>query len=245
MHPRAANFNPEADEGENADCSFYQLGLNMQHYASHLSNDTLKLGNWIYDADATPFYLINMPILASGLHLYKAGSGNAFKSIETIALQTNSGAIVHVEDNFFITEPNTYSYNIAGWTELGTFDSLSFYIGLPDAIRSTVPSKITETSHPLSTTASYYMYDSTSSSYQSCKIVIKQPLSGNEYTFSLFDYIPINLPYNITAADGEDVPIRLRLDYVKLFDGISFSNDSQSTVETKLVQNFPGAFSTY
>jgi len=240
MHPRAVNFNPEADEDEG--CIYYELSLQMQHYASSVANDTLIAGNWLYDADTVAFYIQNCPILVSNVHLFQGSQ--EFNSIETIDLYDMSGNIIKAEDNFFITLPGKYGANIAGWTHLGTFDSISFNLGLPDNIRQTNPSKIYQY-HPLSTSPNFYMYDSVSSGYQACRIDIKQPVSLNEFNFKFIDDIQIKLPYNVTAVDGSNVLINLRLDYLALFNGISFTNDSQATIESKILQNFPGAFSTY
>lgn len=241
MHPRAQNFNPEADENDG--CVYYPLNLRMQHYASPLSNDTLLIGNWLNDVDGEPFYITAMPILASGLHLFKGGT--EYESPESIKLINASGTAVYVEDNFFITKPGVYLYNITGWADLGTFDSLRFYIGLPEEIRQSNPSKVTENQHPLSTTAMTYMYDSVSMGYQSCRLVAKQVNSGNDFDIIFSNYIPITLPCNITVVDGAATNIQLRLDYMALFNGISFSNDSPAVIQDKMVQNFKTAFSVY
>lgn len=245
MHPRAENFNPEADEDKNDACNYYQLTLAMQHYASTLTNDTLKLGNWLYDANNEPFYLSTMKILGGQLHLVKTGTDEEIESPESAPFYNANGTPIYVEDNFFISKLEDYSYNIAGWTELGSFDRLRFHLGIPDAIRATNPSLVTEEKHPLSTTASTYMFDSTSMSYLTAKMVVVQPNSNTTLTFNFFDYIPIELPYVINVVDGINTPIRLRLDYLTLFNGISFTNDSEAIIKDKISQNFLTSFSTY
>lgn len=243
MHPRAENFNPEADE--NMDCKYYELTLAMQHFANTIPNDTLSFGKILYDANNEPFFLTKMDLLGGEMHLIKAGTNDELKSPESVPFYNTNGTAIYVEDNFFISKLEQYSYNIAGWTELGDFDRLRFHIGIPDVIRQTDPSKVEETNHPLSTSAVSYMFDSTSMSYITCKMVIEQATNNNTFEFIFFDYLPIELPYTITAKDGEAVPIRLRLDYVNLFNGISFTNDSQSIIKDKIVQNFATSFSSY
>lgn len=243
MHPRAKNFNPGADKDKG--CDFYELQLQIQHYADPMPNDTFVLGNWLVDADGQFFYLNNFVLLASKMHLFRANSQEEVTSPELISLFDAGGAITEVEDNFFMTTPGNYSYDIAGWNELGVYDSLRFYVGLPNSIKNSNPSRVAELRHPLSTSAYYYMYDSVSTSYQSCVMVVKQVSSGNTINVQSFDYIPISLPCNITVVDGFDIPIRLRLDYVKLFNGISFSNDTPTQIKDKMTQNFQTAFSIY
>jgi hypothetical protein len=241
MHPRAINFNPEADQDDDDVCVYYELSLQMQHYASSLANDTLIAGNWIYDADGVAFSIQNSPILVSNVHLFQGDQ--EFNSIETIDLYDMNGNIVRAEDNFFITLPGKYGANIGGWTHLGTFDSISFNIGLPENIRQTNPSRVYQY-HPLSTSPSFYMYDSVSAGYQACRIDLVYD-STNQFNFKLIDDIQIKLPYNVTVVDGSNILINLRLDYLALFNGISFTNDSQTIIENKILQNFRGAFSTY
>lgn len=243
MHPRATNFNPEADVDEG--CTYYQLSLEMQHYAPSLRPDTLIKGNWLYDANNEPFYLNAFQILGGEVHLVKAGTDEVFQSPETVSFYDFNGFPIQTEDNFFISHLEKYDYEIAGWTELGNFDRLHFHLGIPNEIRQTNPAEVTESGHPLSTTATTYMFDSSSMSYRTCHIEVVQPNTSKNISLDLFDYIPIELPYAIEVKDGENIPIRLKLNYQTLFNGISFSNDNILTIKNKLVQNFPAAYSTY
>ena len=243
MHPRAKNFNPEADE--NTGCDYYKMTLEMQHFADSLPNDTLLLGDTLFDIDNNAFYLNSMSILCSGAHLSDVNSGTEYTGEEYIYLFNSNNESFLIEDNFFIVTPGTYSFNISSWTELGEFDSLHFHLGVPPSIANTDPSRVTESNHPLSTSAITYMYDSTSTSYLSCNMEIFEVNSGDEHSFHFFDYININLPYTISVEDGEDVPIRLKVDYHVLFEGISFNNDSHSVIKSKIAQKFPLVFSTF
>ncbi|MFT5645427.1 MAG: hypothetical protein ACI976_000097 [Aureispira sp.] len=245
MHPRAENFNPEADEDKNNTCNYYQLQLEMQHSTNTLSNDTLKFGNWLYDANNDPFYLSTMKILAGELHLVKTSNGEEIKSPESTPFYNSNNTPIYAEDNFFICTLESYAANIAAWTELGDFDRIRFHLGIPDAIQMTKPTLVTEQNHPLSTTASTDMFDTDSTGYFTAQIVVVQPNSGDVLTLDFFDYIPIELPYIVTVEDGAHIPIRLRLDYLVLFNGISFTNDSPTLIKDKIRQNFLTAFSTY
>lgn len=245
MYPRAANFNPEADEDKNDACTYYQLQLEMQHFPSTLADQTFKFGNWLYDANNDPFYLTTMKILASEVHLVKTSNGEEIKSPEWAPFYNSNNTEIYAENNFFTSTLESSAANIADWTELGDFDRIRFHLGIPDAIRKTNPTLITEQNHPLSTTASVDMFDTDSTGYFTAQIVVVQPNSGAVLTLDFFDYIPIELPYVITVEDGAHIPIRLRLDYLVLFSGISFANDSPALIKDKIRQNFLTAFSTY
>jgi hypothetical protein len=245
MHPRAENFNPEADEDKNNSCNYYQLQLEMQHYANTSPGDTLKFNDWLYDANNDSFRLNTMKILAGELHLVKASNGDEIKSPESTPFYNSNSTPTYAEDNFFISTLESYSTNITGWTELGDFDRIRFHLGIPEAIRKTSPALVAEQNHPLSTTSNVYMFDSTSMGYLTAQIVVFQPNPDTTFTFDFFDYIPIELPYTVTVQDGINIPIRLRLDYLVLFNGVSFTNDSPAIIKDKIRQNFPTAFSTY
>jgi hypothetical protein len=245
MHPRAENFNPEADQDKNDVCQYYQLELQMQHFPNTLGSGGFKFGNWLYDANNEAFYLSTMKILAGELHLVKTSTGEEVKSPASAPFYNNNSTPIYVEDNFFISTLESSVVNIADWTELGDFDRIRFHLGIPEAIRQTSPALVTEQNHPLSTSGSAYMFDSTSMSYLTAQIVVVQPNSENTLTFNFFDYIPMEFPYPVTVLDGASIPIRLRLDYIALFDGISFTNDSPAIIKTKITQNFSTAFSIY
>lgn len=245
MYPRAENFNPEADEDKNDACIYYQLQLDMQHFPSTLADRTFKFGNWLYDANNDPFYLTTMKILAGEVHLVKTSNGEEIKSPEWAPFYNSNNTEIYAENNFFICTLESYAANIADWTELGDFDRIRFHLGIPDAIRKTKPTLITEQNHPLSTTASADMFHSDSTGYFTAQMVVVQPNSGDVLTLDFFDYIPMELPYIITVQDGAHIPIRLRLDYLVLFSGISFANDSPALIKDKIRQNFLTAFSTY
>ncbi len=245
MNPRADNFNPEADQDPNDACEYYELELQMQHYANTLSDDTLKFGDLLYDANNEPFFLSTMKILAGEVHLVKASNGEEIKSPEFAPFYNSNSTPIYAEDNFFNSTLESYAANITGWAELGDFDRIRFHMGIPDAIRKTDPIFVTEQDHPLSNSANPYLFHSDSMGYLTAQIVVVQPNSNDTLKFDFFDYFPIELPYNISVVDGANTPIRLRLDYVTLFNGVSFTNDSSTIIKDKIKQNFLTAFSTY
>ncbi len=241
MHPRAQNYNPEADEDEG--CVFYELQLNMNHFADSLANDTLTFGDYLYDTDDTSFYLSSFSVLCSGVHLFDF-SGSEYSGAEQIKLYDLSGNALYAEDNFFIVSPGTYSYNISAWTQLGSFDSMCFYVGVTPEINKINPARVSENNHPLSLSSVPYMFDSTSTCL-SLQMGIVLPGTGNVQSFNFYDYFPVHLPYAVSVVDGSNTAIRLKLDYQILFNDISFTNDNDSVVKSKILQNIPHAFSTY
>ncbi len=240
-HPRAVNFNPEADE--NKDCQYYQLQLQMQHTTA--ANDTFTYGYWLSDIDGTFFYITKMPMLLSELHLLRTSTGELFRSPEILSVFDAAGNRKLVEDNFVTLEAGIYTADIAAWVDLGTFDKLQFRLGLDPNIRQGNPARIKQTAHPLSATAATYMYDSLTAGYFTTYVEIVLPNTNDTLRFDFYDNWNIELPYNITVADGQNIPIRLRLNYSDLFAGISFQNDPKALVISKIKQNMMASFSVY
>lgn len=240
-NPRAVNFNAEADE--NVGCSYYQLLLEIQYRDN--GGNVFNYGNTLTDADGTPFVINSMPVLTSQYHLLETASGVEASSVERLDVITMNNNRINVEDNFAILKPDATTVQAAGWATLGTFDQLEFVVGIPNNIRNGNPSKVEEQGHPLSTSATSYMYDSTAAEYATSLINITLPNTGQNLVLRLFNETKISLPYAARAEDGQDVTVRLQLNYETLFDGVSLTNDPEIIIQNKIEQNFRNAFSTY
>lgn len=241
MHPRAVNFNPEADE--NIGCNYYQLQAQLDHTTN--SGATFTYGYWLNDNDGTPFYIIKMPFVMSNTHLYKSNSTERITSIEEISVVTYGSTRTSVEDNFGAFEVSSTAADLASWIELGDFDSIEFRLGLPDAVRSTNPAKISPETHPLGSNAAINMHNDNDSIYYSTYIRVVLPNTQDTLRFEFYDNWDFAFPYNVTAVDGQNVPINLRLNYNSIFNGLSFTNDDSTTICNKIRQNLPAAVSMY
>ena len=251
MHPRAINFNPEADS--DIGCTYYQIQLLSQYGYNSNPLDTFFYGTVLSDADGTPFTISQMPFLISHVHLVRVGTGEEKTSPEDLTVFDRLGNPYYTEDNFGIIEAGSYTESVASWVELGDFDKVRFRVGVPDNVRNTNPSRVernptraaTSNNHPLSTSASTYMYDSTAMAYATSFVDISLPNTTQSLRFNFFENWDIELPYSVTAIDGVSVGVNLRLNYAALFDGVSFTNDDSTTIHNKIVQNLSTAFSTY
>lgn len=244
--PRAVNFDPEADVLSDAGCNYYQLEIAWQHYSQNAPNDTLKMGNWLTDNAGEFFFLERCNWLGSEVRLQAVGRTAVSTSPKTILLYKNNGTATEVEDNFFVMALDNFTDNAAGWSELGDFDQLYFQLGIDADLQAVNPSRTPVNAHPLSATAVPYLYDSTQTAFSSLELVAVQPNNNNNrIEIRLADIFNFAFPYGVQVVDGENVPIRIRLNYDVLFGGVSFSNDSVATIQDKLRQNIPLAFSVY
>lgn len=246
MDPRAINFDPEADTPSETGCEYYQLELEWQHYAQNAPNDTFRFGNWISDDAGEAFYLDRCNWLGSEVRLTPVGSNIPVSSPARVFLYKNDGSVEEAEDNFFLMFLDNFSADATGWNTLGDFNQLSFKIGVDPTFQIVNPSRTTIEGHPLSATAFPYLYDSTTTAFSTLELVVVQPTNGNRrIEIRLDDVFDFTFPYTIGVEDGQNIPIRIRLDYDILFTGISFSNDTVAAIENKLRQNIPSAFSVY
>jgi len=241
MHPRAENFNPEADE--DLGCVYYQLVTEMQH-TTHI-NDTFTYGYWLNDVDGTPFYIDKMPILLSEAHLVRANSSEEVIAYETLLISPNDGSLFATEDNYGLIEVGTYTTDVGAWVERGDFSQLRFKIGVPPAIDNSDPTEIEETAHPLAAGAATYMYDDSTDAYFTTYANVILPNQSDTLYFPIYEDFYFDFPYAVTAVDGADVPLRIKINYQAIFDGISFLNDDSTTVTTKIRQNIPAAISVF
>jgi hypothetical protein len=227
-------------------CNYYQLEIAWQHYSQNAPNDTLRMGNWLTDNAGEFFFLERCNWLGSEVQLQAVGRTTVSTSPKNILLYKNDGTATEVEDNFFVMALDNFTANAAGWSELGDFGQLYFQVGIDANLQAVNPSRTPVNAHPLSATAVPYLYDSTQTAFSSLELVAVQPNNNNNrIEIRLADVFNFAFPYGVQVVDGENVPIRIRLNYDVLFSGVSFSNDSVATIQDKLRQNIPLAFSVY
>ena len=241
-NPRAENFNPEADQ--NTDCTFYQLTVEWQHHADSLPSDTVVQGSVLTDAAGEAFLVDDCRILGSQVRLTALG-GAPISSPESILLPTVNGQQT-VEDNFFGIGLGQYSADATGWITLGSFDTLTLQLGLDTVLSVVSPSSLDNPGHPLGSSANPYVYDSLQNQYNTLLLTVIQPNNNNRsISIALTEPITYRFVYPITVLDGMDIPIRLRLDYGQLLQGIRWSTDTEAAIRTRLLQNLPNALTTY
>lgn len=243
MHPRAINFDPEADES--GACNFYELVLEMQHFTSATTNDTLLLGDTLYDALDTAFILNSFAILCSETSLIQTAQATRMRGAEQLSMSRVDGSEIQVEDNFFIISPEIYSYNISEWKELGSFDSVQFFVGTNSILEAADPSSVSEQNHPLSNSSIPYLFDEDSSAYLALDIQLSLVHGALQKELKLVNYLKLALPFNGTVVDGSNTILPLRLNYDVLFNNVSVFNDTEAEIQSKLLQNIANAISTF
>jgi hypothetical protein len=237
--PLARNFDAEADV--NCCCQYFQLRFNISQEID-TSGTELVLLNAYPDAAGDFFQIKNAVILLSAVKLID-GSGNKKEIDNQIEIPLINGSSVWVKNDFTLIRPGTFIENIGDFTSFADYDSIQFLIGLNEVLNNADASKITDSDNPLSINNPAAIYDSNSGSYSFGKWEIIKSNIADTTIYSLNDKILIQLPIQVSARDGVDTEISIRLNYAKIFEGISFQNDDALTVIQKIKTNLPNAFS--
>ena len=237
--PLARNYDAEADV--NCCCQYYQLRFDISQ-VSDSSGTPLVVLNAYPDAAGDFYQLKSSAILISSVVLIDA-AGQEKRIDNQIEIPLKNGNSAFEKNDFSILKPGVFIENIGDFTSFGNFVTLRFLIGLNDVSKFADATKITASDNPLSENNSTGLYDPLSTDYNYGKWEIIQSNSTDTVVYNLKDSVWIQLPVNITAKDGVDTDIAIRLNYAKIFETVSFQNDDSLTIIQKIKSNLAHAFS--
>lgn len=232
-NPIASNYNAEADT--DCCCEYYQLQISARHWGSDTAT-AIAWGTTLADASNDSFVPLRAAFLISNIRLVNT-QGIEFGVEDSLSATLQNGTSITIEDNFATLASSSFIYELGKFSHLDTFDRLRFTVGLVAPATQIQPSSISESRHPLSSTASVSMYDTLAQQFDAQQLAVTFPNTTDTVTYKLTDTIQIDLAYSVRAIDGADTNIRLDILYWKLFAGINFRTDSNATIRTKLLQN--------
>lgn len=244
MHPRAINFNAEADK--NLGCNYYQLQLNFSHSLD--STGTVYQFKTIHiDIDGDTFWIKDLKLLLTNLHLRKA-DGTEAHIVDQIMIPLLDGESLTISDNFYVAQNKgngTIASDLGGWVTLDTFETVHFTVGVADSRLSGIDYElIRPLTHPLADT-SESAYNNSSQAYYSGWTSLNTLNNTDSFTLAWSDTLAIELAYPVIALDAQNISINIRLNYSQLFEGVSFSNDDNNTIINKLQNNLRNAFTSF
>ena len=226
VHPRAKDFNPEADR--NTTCDFYDIYYDFEHIYSDSTVMTDSM--LIIDKDNNQYFIDQLQFFLFQSHLSKSDA-SSFSSISDITYQEN-GSTKYLEDNIALFSFRQNSAQACDWTHLGTFDSLDFQIGIPSTIQEYNFVGL-DASHEFNTSSPLYDQNR----LVSARIVLIDAIS-NDTVEVLTDYfLPYKTSINRTVADGMDLRLNCQLNYDSLLYNISIPNDASSLIGQSIIQN--------
>lgn len=234
--PVAENFDAEADK--DCCCSYYQLSLAVRHEV----NDSTSFNYFspYLDANNDTFELQRTAFLCSNFELIKA-DGTVFRVRDSIDVELPNGTQYTLVDDFSTLRPATFVNNIGAFLSYGEYEKLRLLVGLDFPASDVDATVIDDASQPLSNQHSPNFFNGTR--YNNAFFEVILPASEDTVSFEIQDTFWIELNYNVNAADGQDTEIPIAINYLDIFDGISFVNDDSSTVVQKIKNNISDAFS--
>jgi hypothetical protein len=236
--PIASNYQADADK--DCCCTFYNLELSLKHLA----------------ADSLSFFSINAPfelnsgqiitplsfnLLISDIQLYNRNNQN-FSINDSSAYLLTNGISNDLANDFTLFSPNIFSASIGKFTQLDTFNRLSFTVGLDNRLSQISPAAITDANNPLSFLASPLLYNSAAARYNTAVFRFAVSNSTDTVTFAFPTNVRIELPCNVAAVDGRNTRINLNIYYATLFDNINFQTHTADTIKARFERNLNQSF---
>ncbi|MFK8103548.1 MAG: MbnP family protein [Saprospiraceae bacterium] len=243
----ATNFEADADD-ECPDCCQYPF---LKLMLTHTMGDTsLTLGG-IYQnpTDSNQYFkVINARFYLSALQLVRAdGSQKGVNDKISLTVLDDQGIdeTISVEDNFNLISRTSFNLTVGDFRAPANYDSLRFYVGIPQPANSADPSLVT-TDHPLQADAT--LHSTRTEGYVFMDLQVTRDSLPVTDTLSLKiqgdqNLIAVALENIQTVNPGFDAEITLNVDYLEWFRGINFAVDTEAEMINKIVNNAANAFS--
>ncbi len=236
---RATNFDVTASKGceKNCQCTYPSLLVSTDYVYgvnSLLFNTTYKNNN------GDSFRIISSQFYLSDFQLIN-DKNQTYRTIDSVAL-TRATDTIKVLNNYALAgKSNGFDFTIGTFNGVGIFTKIKCRVGLEDVALKTIPSKM-PSAHPLSI-KSDSMYISSMNQYIFQKFVIAKGVNFKD-TLRLNITAPVDLEFTkpLTFIEGFNAKIPLKINYLTLFNGVSFSLDT-TIIKSKIVDNTKSAFS--
>ena len=233
--PLAENYDAEADKS--CCCTYYQLYADVNHLA-----DTLSLSYFTPYADANndTFELQEAAFLCSNFGLI-TNTGRLGVVRDTIDFRLQNGNSQQFTDDFSVLKPNVFIRNIGDFLDYDSYEKVRFLIGLDENAASVDANQVGNVEHPLSSQNTTNFFNGQSYNTAFFEVIIRP--TTDTIRFEIQDTFWMEFNYNVIAQDGRDTPIPLSIDYLRVFDGISFVNDDSITIVQKIKNNIKDGIS--
>ena len=235
---RATNFDVTVVKTNNTLCTYPNLRLKT----NYVVGDSSLSFNTTYQNDlGQPFRIINNQMYLSDYQLVTA-DGTVFKTIDSLSLFRQMDTIKTLNSFALIGRNNGFDFPIGQFQGVGkTFSKLRFKLGLTNEVNLTSPAKM-PTNHPLSTHADS-TYITSEKTYIFNKLIIAKGVNFKDtLKLNITTFKDIELTKNIVTTAGFDAVIPLKINYLRLFDGINFGA-TENIIKEKIVNNSSNIFS--
>ncbi|MFQ5448032.1 MAG: MbnP family protein [Saprospiraceae bacterium] len=247
----AVNYDASADNACPDCCQLPALSVSFSHQAL-LPTQTDTTINFKYDSlypspfDKNHYFQITRSrFFISNLHLIKE-DGMEVAVQDSIELEAPAGDTVTVEDNFVKVDRDIFQGATFGAiVTSGIIDRVRFTLGLRAPLGQTNPESV-PAKHALDVADDSLMY-SPDTGYLSHLLIFKRDTLTSSLPIEMKMTEPVTielpLPQAIEVLRGFDLSLKLKINYLAWFYGIDLVNDAQQTIEQKVAENLPDAFS--
>lgn len=195
------------------------------------------------DAGNNAFSIADVRFYISEVHLVN-DSGTEVGVTDSIGIEKLDGSGALVEDNFIRVNPDQNLYELGTILTQGNFNTVRFTVGLAEDVNHGNPD-IFSVDHPLAIQSDSLHIDQQSGyKFNAMDIVISNDttsyfVSGDQ------NAVELEIDYDITAVKAFDVEVQIDVDLLALLDGVDFSVDDFNTIQSKIVNNTPAAFTKH
>jgi len=246
----AVNYDANADNPCADCCQMPTLSVSFSHQAL-LPTQTDTAINFKYDSlypspfdELHYFQITRSRFFISGLHLVKE-DGTEVGVQDSIELEAPAGDTITVEDNFALVDRDIFqAATLGAIVTHGSFDRVRFTLGLSGTLRQTNPESV-PAKHALNVATDTLMY-AEGTGYLSHLLIFKRDTLSTTAPIELKITEPatieLPLPETIGVSRGFNISLKLKINYLAWFEDIDLVNDSEQTIEMKLKENLPNAF---
>jgi hypothetical protein len=235
---RATNFDVSAAKEDNTTCTFPKL---IVQTAYTVGDSGFLLTSSYKNALNQSFKIIQATTYLSDFQLITSDNKTS-KPIDSIFIYRVTDTIKALNSFAMIGRNNGFQFTIGTFEDVGkTFAKVKFNLGLISDINKTDAIKM-PSGHPLSIRPDS-MYNRTTKNYIFNKVIVASGLNFKDtLNVEMMTLSPIELTNQIKTIEGSDVFINLIVNYLRLFDGVNFT-DTQSVNKQKINDNATKVFS--
>lgn len=243
----ATNFDASADE--DCCCEYPKLTLEMLH---RYGSDTVQyLPDSLYVNDAGQIFRIKSVVFyLSEIQLFQ--SGNAFSVSDTVQLQTysafgNDTLKETFTDDFLLVRRTPVDNPVGEFRPSGTFNEVKIRLGLSDNAQRVIP-RLAPSGHPLRIQSDSLWYGPTAGYVFMQAVVVRDSMQATKpdtLAFTEADLPNFFIEKNgsfLHQSGGYDFPLKLGIDYKKMFEGINWSSGDIPAWKSQIVVNLPSVF---
>ncbi len=239
----ATNFDAGADK--DCCCVYPKLVLRVDQVY-----DTLLFRNdLLYPAsNGALFRIKSIAFYLSDFQVFQ--NGQSFRVSDTLTLNTFSGndttAQLFIND-FKLVRRSPLDYAIGTFQQDGNFEEVNFRLGLSNDAQKVIPFKA-PANHPLAAQTDSLWRGQNNGFVFLQAVVVRDSMASTQADTLRFLQADLGQPFIggtgvFVHPTGYDFPLKLRVDYKQMFEGVNWSVHDISAWKSTIIANLPSTFS--